>query len=60
MKFPCRLDKFISHLAELPRSKARAAIKSQAASVNGEVITAFDFQVNQQDDVLFYDEPLVF
>ena len=60
MKFPCRLDKFISHLAELPRSKARAAIKSQAATVNGEVITAFDFQVTQQDNVLFHDQPLVF
>ena len=60
MKFPCRLDKFISHLAELPRSKARASIKRQAALVNGEVVTAFDFQIKQQDEVVFQGEQLVF
>lgn len=60
MKFPCRLDKFISHLAELPRSKARAAIKRQEAQVNGEVVTAFDFQITQQDEVTFAGEPMVF
>ena len=60
MKFPCRLDKFVSHLAELPRSKARAAIKRQAATVNGEVVTAFDFQVKQQDEIMFEGEQLVF
>ncbi|TMO70547.1 16S rRNA pseudouridine(516) synthase RsuA [Pseudoalteromonas sp. S3785] len=60
MKFPCRLDKFISHLAELPRSKARAAIKRQEAQVNGKVITAFDFQISQQDEVTFAGEPMVF
>ncbi|WP_372762559.1 16S rRNA pseudouridine(516) synthase RsuA [Pseudoalteromonas sp.] len=60
MKFPCRLDKFISHLAELPRSKARASIKRQEVSVNGEFITAHDFQITQQDEVLFQGEQLVF
>ncbi|ALS31885.1 16S rRNA pseudouridine516 synthase [Pseudoalteromonas translucida KMM 520] len=60
MKFPCRLDKFISHLAELPRSKARASIKRQAALVNGEIVTAFDFQIKQQDKVVFQGEQLVF
>jgi len=60
MKFPCRLDKFISHLAELPRSKARAGIKRKEASVNGEVITAYDFHISQQDKVCFQGEPLVF
>ncbi|MBQ4856759.1 16S rRNA pseudouridine(516) synthase RsuA [Pseudoalteromonas sp. MMG007] len=60
MKFPCRLDKFVSHLAELPRSKARAAIKRQAATVNGEVVTAFDFQVKQQDEIMFEGEQLVY
>ena len=60
MKFPCRLDKFISHLAELPRSKARAGIKRQEVQVNGEVVSAFDFQVTQQDEVTFAGEPMVF
>jgi 16S rRNA pseudouridine516 synthase len=60
MKFPCRLDKFISHLAELPRSKARAGIKRQEVSVNGDTVTAFDLQITQQDSVLFQGEPLVF
>lgn len=60
MKFPCRLDKFISHIAELPRSKARTAIKNQEACVNGNIISAFDFGVKAQDRVLFQGKPLVF
>ncbi|MBH0057841.1 pseudouridine synthase [Pseudoalteromonas sp. SWXJZ94C] len=60
MKFPCRLDKFISHLAELPRSKARASIKRKEVSVNGEVVTSHDSHIHQQDEVLFQGEPLVF
>lgn len=60
MKFPCRLDKFISHLAELPRSKARAGIKRKEALVNGNIVTKYDFHVSQQDDVQFQGEPLVF
>ena len=60
MKFPCRLDKFISHLAELPRSKARASIKRKEVSVNGEVVTSHDSHINQQDEVLFQGAPLVF
>ncbi|MBQ4832699.1 16S rRNA pseudouridine(516) synthase RsuA [Pseudoalteromonas sp. MMG010] len=60
MKFPCRLDKFISHLAELPRSKARAAIKRQDVSVNDETVTAFDFQIKAQDSVVFQGEQLAF
>lgn len=60
MKFPCRLDKFISHIAELPRSKTRAGIKRKYASVNGEVITSFDYSITQEDDVRWQGEPLVF
>ncbi|WP_188728021.1 16S rRNA pseudouridine(516) synthase RsuA [Pseudoalteromonas gelatinilytica] len=60
MKFPCRLDKFISHIAELPRSKTKAGIKRKYATVNGEVITSFDYSVNQDDDVRWQGEPLVF
>ncbi|CAM4350441.1 16S rRNA pseudouridine(516) synthase RsuA [Pseudoalteromonas ostreae] len=60
MKFPCRLDKFISHLAETPRTKARAGIKRKDASVNGEVISAYDHPITATDDVLWQGKPLVF
>lgn len=60
MKFPCRLDKFISHLAEVPRTQARASIKRKEVSVNGEVITAHNFQLAKEDAVLHNGEPLVF
>ena len=60
MKFPCRLDKFISHLAEIPRTQARASIKRKEVSVNGEVITSHNFQLAQQDEVVHQGTPLVF
>ncbi|MBB1506436.1 16S rRNA pseudouridine(516) synthase RsuA [Pseudoalteromonas sp. SG41-1] len=60
MKFPCRLDKFISHLAETPRTKARAGIKRKNASVNGEVISAYDHPITATDNVLWQGKPLVF
>ncbi|GAA81760.1 MULTISPECIES: 16S rRNA pseudouridine(516) synthase RsuA [Pseudoalteromonas] len=60
MKFPCRLDKFISHLAEMPRTQARASIKRKEVSVNGEIITSHNFQLAQQDEVLHQGTPLVF
>lgn len=60
MKFPCRLDKFISHLAEIPRTKARASIKRKDATINGEVITAYDHQITATDTVFFQDKSLAF
>ncbi|ALQ09271.1 16S rRNA pseudouridine(516) synthase [Pseudoalteromonas sp. Bsw20308] len=60
MKYPCRLDKFISHLAEMPRTQARASIKRKEVSVNGEIITSHNFQLSQQDEVLHQGIPLVF
>ncbi|WP_404341200.1 16S rRNA pseudouridine(516) synthase RsuA [Pseudoalteromonas mariniglutinosa] len=60
MKFPCRLDKFISHIAELPRSKVKAGIKNGYATVNGERVKAFDLSISQTDTVLWQGEPLVF
>jgi len=59
MKFPCRLDKFISHLAETPRTKAKAAIKKKFVTVNGEVIRSFDYQVKPDDIVMFDGEKLI-
>ena len=58
MKFPCRLDKFISHLTELPRTKTKAGIKRKYAQVNGQVVTSFDFQVSPTDVVLWQGEQL--
>lgn len=60
MKFPCRLDKFISHLAEIPRTKARAGIKRKDATVNGEVITAYDHQITATDTILYQGNSLAF
>ena len=60
MKFPCRLDKFISHLAEIPRTKARAGIKRKEATVNGEVITAYDHQITAADAIVFQGNSLAF
>ena len=60
MKFPCRLDKFISHLAQIPRSKAKAAIKQKKVMVNEHVITAFDHAIVQTDLVLLNGEPLTY
>jgi 16S rRNA pseudouridine516 synthase len=60
MKFPCRLDKFISHLAEVPRTQARASITLKELRVNGELITPHNFQLQKNDAVLHNGEPLVF
>ncbi|KTF12178.1 16S rRNA pseudouridine(516) synthase RsuA [Pseudoalteromonas sp. H105] len=60
MKFPCRLDKFISHLAQIPRSKAKAAIKQKKVMVNEHVITAFDHAIVQTDLVLLNGKPLTY
>lgn len=51
MQFPCRLDKFISHVQELPRSKAKIGIKKGLAQINGELIKKFDHPVQQHDHV---------
>lgn len=58
MKFPCRLDKFISHLAETTRTQTRAGIKRKAATINGEVATRFDQPVTQNDTVVWQGETL--
>ncbi|MFC3033164.1 16S rRNA pseudouridine(516) synthase RsuA [Pseudoalteromonas fenneropenaei] len=58
MKFPCRLDKFLSHLAELPRTKVKAGIKRGFAKVNGETIDSFDFSVQASDEVTWHDKVL--
>ena len=56
MKFPCRLDKFVSHITELPRSKVKAGIKKRNAIVNGELITKFDHPTSQDDHVEWQGE----
>lgn len=56
IKFPCRLDKFLSHFAEVPRSKAKIGIKKKHATINGEVIIKADTQVTPEDLVTWYGE----
>lgn len=58
MKYPYRLDKFISHFAEVPRSKAKQGIKRKHVEINGEKITKADHSVEQDDVVTWYGEKI--
>ncbi|WP_105188453.1 16S rRNA pseudouridine(516) synthase RsuA [Pseudoalteromonas sp. T1lg48] len=60
MKFPCRLDKFISNLAEIPRTHAKAAIKKKRVTVNGEVTRQLDQSVTEQDEIMLDGEILTY
>ncbi|WP_105265363.1 16S rRNA pseudouridine(516) synthase RsuA [Pseudoalteromonas sp. T1lg76] len=60
MKFPCRLDKFISNLAEIPRTHAKAAIKKKRVTVNGEVTRQLDQAVTEQDEIMLDGEILTY
>ncbi|WP_105199417.1 16S rRNA pseudouridine(516) synthase RsuA [Pseudoalteromonas sp. T1lg10] len=60
MKFPCRLDKFISNLAEIPRTHAKAAIKKKRVTVNGEVTRKLDQAVTEQDEIMLDGEVLTY
>ncbi|MEM0514201.1 16S rRNA pseudouridine(516) synthase RsuA [Pseudoalteromonas sp. YIC-827] len=60
MKFPCRLDKFISNLAEIPRTHAKAAIKKKRVTVNGEVTRQLDLSVTEQDEIMLDGEILTY
>ncbi|MBE0369573.1 MULTISPECIES: pseudouridine synthase [Pseudoalteromonas] len=58
MKFPCRIDKFVSHLTELPRTKVKAGIKKNKVTVNGETITKFDHSITQDDVITWQGEQI--
>ncbi|WP_105253981.1 16S rRNA pseudouridine(516) synthase RsuA [Pseudoalteromonas sp. T1lg75] len=60
MKFPCRLDKFISNLAEIPRTHAKAAIKKKRVTVNGEVTRQLDQAVTEQDEIMLDGELITY
>ncbi|RZM81516.1 16S rRNA pseudouridine(516) synthase [Pseudoalteromonas rubra] len=60
MKFPCRLDKFVSHTSELPRSKVKIGIKKGLAVVNGEKISKADHTIQQNDKVEWEGTQLVY
>ncbi|TMP37720.1 16S rRNA pseudouridine(516) synthase RsuA [Pseudoalteromonas rubra] len=60
MKFPCRLDKFVSHIRELPRSQVKIGIKKGLAVVNGEVISKADHAIRQDDHVEWESTPLAY
>ena len=58
MKFPCRLEKFLSHVAELPRSKVKAIIKKGRVTVNDETVKKGDIQVRAEDRITLDGERL--
>lgn len=58
MKFPCRIDKFVSHITELPRTKVKAGIKKSKVTVNGEVIKKFDHSISADAVVTWQGETL--
>ena len=58
IKFPCRLDKYLSHFAEVPRSKAKIGIKKKHATINGETIIKADTQVLASDSVTWYGDEI--
>ena len=47
MKFPCRLDKFISHITALPRTKVKAGIKKGHVTVKGLKVSKFDLPITE-------------
>ncbi|KZN58325.1 16S rRNA pseudouridylate synthase [Pseudoalteromonas luteoviolacea CPMOR-1] len=51
MKFPCRIDKFVSHINELPRSKVKILIKKGEVTINGVVTKKSDTQINAEDHI---------
>ncbi|MDK2594933.1 16S rRNA pseudouridine(516) synthase RsuA [Pseudoalteromonas obscura] len=51
MKFPCRIDKFVSHINELPRSKVKILIKKGEVSINGIVTKKSDVQITREDSI---------
>lgn len=58
IKFPCRLDKYLGHFADVPRSKAKIGIKKKHVTVNGTVIIKADHQVERGDEVTWYGEDI--
>ncbi|ESP95214.1 MULTISPECIES: 16S rRNA pseudouridine(516) synthase RsuA [Pseudoalteromonas] len=58
MKFPCRIDKFVSHINELPRSKVKILIKKGEVSINGIVTKKSDVQITREDSVEVSGKPL--
>ncbi|KZN40422.1 16S rRNA pseudouridine(516) synthase RsuA [Pseudoalteromonas luteoviolacea] len=58
MKFPCRLDKFVSNVGELPRTKVKSLIKKGNVAVNGLICKKNEQQITASDDITLNDKPL--
>lgn len=58
MKFPCRLDKFISHVTQLPRTKTKAVIKAKRVCVGGEMTTQQNTAIDENTVVTLDGEQL--
>jgi 16S rRNA pseudouridine516 synthase len=55
MKYPCRIDKFISKALGLPRSEAKKVIKAKRVKINQSLVTNGQTPV-QADDHVFLDQ----
>ncbi|OCQ20099.1 16S rRNA pseudouridine(516) synthase [Pseudoalteromonas luteoviolacea] len=58
MKFPCRLDKFVSNIGELPRTKVKSLIKKGNVTVNGLVCKKNELQITATDEIKINDNIL--
>ncbi|MCO7224547.1 16S rRNA pseudouridine(516) synthase RsuA [Pleionea sp. CnH1-48] len=56
MKFPVRLDRYISQSTDYSRKDVKRLLKSGEVTVNGEVALKADIKVNEGDDVCFGEE----
>lgn len=59
MKYPCRIDKFISKAVGLPRSEAKKVIKAQRVQINQSIVTNAQTAVHASDQVLLDQQPLM-
>lgn len=51
MKYPCRLDKFLSKAGHISRSDAKKYIKNKRVTVNSQIQTNAQFAVDESDNV---------
>ncbi len=51
MKYPCRLDKFLSKAGHISRSDAKKYIKNKRVTVNSQIQTNAQFAIGESDNV---------
>lgn len=58
MKYPCRIDKFISKATGLPRSEAKKALKAKRVQINQSIVSNAQNPVQAEDQVFFDQQPI--